>query len=209
VLGNLLEYIWFVRPFPQPIPASRGAETVPWILLAVSLLPLLFALLFAVLDLKKSESAAQIILRAAACFCFVAFLYSAYLDRYRGRDPGSEIDRQHMFVFAVAYLFCAFNSVSTYDYALGTGLGQAIVVLGIMSLLGFWNKASGVLAIGATNVFLLTAVLINILGRERRVRRGRVLTGVGLAIAFSAFLFIAAVLRISHDLGRRGVFGCI
>lgn len=197
-LDKLGEYIGIVRRFPGPIPVSRSGETIPWILLAASLVPLLFALLFAVLDLKKSEPAGQVILRAAACFCFVAFLFSAYLDRYRGLSPGAAIDQQHVFVFGLAYLLCAFHSVSTYDYALGTGLGQAIVVLGIMSLLGSWHKTSGALAIGASNLFLLAAASIGSLGRKRSVREGRVgpvLTGFGVTIAFAGFLFMAALLR--------------
>ena len=81
-LDKLGEYIGIVRRFSGPSPVSRLGETVPWILLAASLVPLLFALFLAVLDLKKSESAGQVILRAAGCFCFVAFLFSGYLDRY-------------------------------------------------------------------------------------------------------------------------------
>lgn len=99
-----------------------------------------------------------------------------------------------MFVFGLAYLLCAFHSVSTYDYALGTGLGQAIVVLGIMSLLGSWHKTPGALAIGASNLLLLT-VSIGSLGSEKRIRVGRVLTGVGVTIAFAGFLLMAALLR--------------
>jgi len=174
------------RRSAQQFGTKVSGDILDWVLVAASFVPVLVSFVFAARDAAKGEPMRNVVVRITAALCFAAMVIFA-------QDLGLEprVFQIYILCFAVAYLFCALHPVFLTDYALGTSLGQAFLVLALFKFVlqrGLVLSAE-LWVIAGANVLLVLVVLLSVLGGGRLLWSGRIVAGFALAVGFATLLF--------------------